>query len=279
MGFRVDRFATLYVVSPLLVRTFGSKSSIPILMYHSVSDEEETGVHPYYRTTTAPSVFELHMQYLYDQGYSTINLAEAVRLLQSGEPNTKRAVVTFDDGYSDFYKNAFPALHRHGFTATVFLPTAYIGAVPMQFKGKDCLTWTEIRELRKHNIVFGSHTVTHPQLLTLGENAVETEIVTSKKTIEDNLGESVDSFSYPYAFPEGNVSFTVNLRNTLVNSGYNQGVSTRIGLARQDEDRYFLRRLPMNSLDDSALFGAKLRGAYDWLHTFQYASKLLTIWC
>jgi hypothetical protein len=277
MGFRVDRFATLYIVNPIQLRTFGSKSSIPVLMYHSITDEEETGVRPYYRTATAPSTFELHMRYLFDQGYRTIDLAEAVSSLQNGEPNTKRVVVTFDDGYSDFYKHAFPALNRHGFTATVFLPTAYIGAVPMQFKGKDCLTWTEIRELRKHNIVFGSHTVTHPQLRTLGDNAVDGEITSSKKTIEDNLGEAVDSFSYPYAFPEGNVSFTKKLRNTLVNSGYSQGVSTRIGLARPDEDRYFLRRLPMNSLDDIALFSAKLRGGYDWLHTFQYASKLLAI--
>jgi peptidoglycan/xylan/chitin deacetylase (PgdA/CDA1 family) len=247
-------------------------------MYHSIADEDETGVHPYYRTATAPSVFEFHMQYLRDQGYSAINLAEAVSLFQTGTPATKCAVITFDDGYGDFYQHAFPALSRHGFTATVFLPTAYIGMAPIQFKGKDCLTWPEIRELRKHNVVFGSHTVTHPQLSTLDDNTVNNEVLNSKRAIEDNLGESVDSFSYPYAFPEGKISFTQKLRDTLVNSGYNQGVSTRIGLARREEDRYFLRRLPMNTLDDMALFRAKLRGGYDWLHTFQYASKVLETW-
>src|SRR4029077_9176144 len=111
-------------------------------------------------------------------------------------------------------------------TATVFLPTSFIGKAPIQLKGKDCLTWSEVRELRKHGISFGSHTVTHPQLATLGPGAVKDEIVSSKKTIEDNLGEAVDCFSYPYAFPERNISFTRTLRDTLVTSGYHQGVST-----------------------------------------------------
>jgi hypothetical protein len=88
----------------------------------------------------------------------------------------------------------------------------------------------------------------------------------------------VDSFDYPFAFPEENSSFVRMLRNVLVESGYDQGVSTRIGIARGREDRYFLRRLPMNSLDDCSLFKAKLQGGYDWLHTIQYGSKLLTSW-
>ena len=277
MSLRLDRLATLYVVNPLQRRMSRNKPSIPILMYHSITDSDETGVHAYYRTATSPSVFAQHMHHLHELGYSTINVADAVSLLQKGGPTKKYAVVTFDDGYADFYTNAFPALSRHGFTATVFLPTAYIGMAPVQFKGKDCLTWSEIRELRKYGISFGSHTVTHPQLSTLDATAVKSELVNSKRTIEDNLGESVDSFSYPYAFPEGNISFTQRLRCTLMNSGYNQGVSTRIGVARRGEDRYFLRRVPINTFDDIALFSAKLRGGYDWLHTFQYVSKLLTV--
>ena len=46
-------------------------------------------------------------------------------------------------------------------------------------------------------------------------------------------------------------------------------------IARRGEDQYFLRRLPMNSLDDISLFSAKLEGAYDWLYTVQSVSKLI----
>lgn len=279
MSLRLDRLATLYVSSP--VRRFASKSkpSIPILMYHSIAEEDEAGVHAYYRTATTPSVFAMHMKHLHDHEYSMITLAEAADLLQHGQVTRKFAVVTFDDGYGDFYRHAFPELHRFGFSATVFLPTAYIGTEPKQFKGKDCLTWNEVRELRTYGISFGSHTMTHPQLSSLQASAVKSEIVDSKKEIEDNLGGSVDSFAYPFAFPEENRSFVRMLRNALVDSGYQQGVSTRIGTAQPQEDRYFLRRLPMNSLDDASLFEAKLQGGYDWLHKVQYASKLLKKHC
>ena len=275
MNFRFDRFVTLYLVNPIRRGAPGNKPAIPILMYHSIADEDEAGVHAYYRTATTPSVFAQHMKHLSDHGYSTINVAEAVKFLQNGSPTKKCAVITFDDGYSDFYRHAFPTLSRYNFSATVFVPTAYIGTRPIRFKGKDCLTWNEIRELRNHGIYFGSHTVTHPQLSSLDASAVKSEIVNSKQVLEENIGGCVDSFAYPYAFPEQNASFVRMLRDTLIDAGYHQGVSTRIGTARPQEDRYFLRRLPMNSLDDIPLFDAKLRGGYDWLYRMQYASKFV----
>jgi hypothetical protein len=39
----------------------------------------------------------------------------------------------------------------------------------------------------------------------------------------------------------------------------------------------FLPRWPVSSWDDLRFFRAKLEGAYDWLHTLQYASKLIAI--
>ena len=275
MSFRFDRFATLYLMNPIRGGAPGSKPAIPILMYHSIADEDEPGVHPYYRTTTTPSVFALHMKHLADRGYSTVSVTEAVNLLQNGLLTKKCAVITFDDGYSNFYRHAFPILDGYHFSATVFLPTAYIGTKPIQFKGKDCLTWDEVRELRKHGVCFGSHTVTHPQLTYLDAAGVKSELVRSKQALEDNLGEAVDSFAYPYAFPEQNVSFVQMLRDTLVDAGYHHGVSTRIGTARPQEDCYFLRRLPMNTLDDIPLFDAKLQGGYDWLRSLQYAAKFI----
>jgi peptidoglycan/xylan/chitin deacetylase (PgdA/CDA1 family) len=275
MSLRLDRLATLYLVNPVQRVTSGSGTSIPILMYHSITEQDESGVGAYYRTATAPAVFARHMKYLHDNQYKTVDLAEAAQRLQNGRTAEKFAVITFDDGYSDIYRHAFPEIQRYGFSATVFLPTAYIGTTPLQFKGKDCLTWSEVRELRRSNIAFGSHTVTHPQLATLNESAVKSEITDSKKAIEDNMGESVDTFAYPFAFPESNHLFVEMLRTALLESGYRHGVSTRIGTARREDDPYFLRRLPVNSLDDAALFDAKLQGGYDWLHKVQYASKLL----
>jgi peptidoglycan/xylan/chitin deacetylase (PgdA/CDA1 family) len=279
MSFRFDRFATLYVVNPLRISSSDRTPSIPILMYHSVSggseDKREAAAHPYYRTSTSPQRFAEQINYLHGNGYRAVSLAEAVSELQRQSlVSDKQVVITFDDGYHDFYRHAFPVLSQYGFSATVFLPTAYIGENPVSFKGRDCLTWAEVRELNRHGIRFGSHTVTHPQLRDLSPAAVKNEIFGSKKTIEEKLGREVDSFAYPYAFPQTDTDFKNMLRDLLVEAGYQNGVCTIVGKASGKNEPFFMERLPVNSCDDDALFQAKLAGAYDWIAKFQYASKM-----
>jgi peptidoglycan/xylan/chitin deacetylase (PgdA/CDA1 family) len=274
-AFRLDRVAALYLFAPFQRRSRRlDQSSVPILMYHSISRGDERSVHPYYRIQTTPEVFAQHMLFLRDHGYRAVNLQQAVDTLRGeGTATGKPVVLTFDDGYADFYRGAFPVMAQYGFTATVYLPTGYIGNSPMSFKGHECLTWNEVRELQAHGITFGSHTVTHPQLQSLSRAEVQRELRDSRATIEDAVGTSVSSFAYPFAFPQAHVSFCRFLRETLVACGYQNGVCTNIGTARTSDDVFFLRRLPANSADDLALFGAKLEGGYDWLGKIQAGFK------
>lgn len=272
MNFRLDRLATLYLASPFL-RLMPSKGlSIPVLMYHSITDDEPSNVHPYYRTTTSPAVFGKQLESLREDGYSTCTPAQALEQLQT-QTSAKPVVLTFDDGYRNFYREAFPLLTQYGFSATVYLPTAYIGESPIPFKGEDCLTWPEVRELHGHGIQFGSHTVTHPWLRELSVSAINDELINSKETIEQKLGCVVDSFAYPYAFPQTDTDFTRMFRDSLQAAGYKNGVCTVVGRANRRSEPLFLERLPVNSCDDEALFEAKLAGAYDWIGTLQYISK------
>ena len=105
--------------------------------------------HPYYCTNTAVRVFEQQIRFLRQDGYRAVSLADAYGYVRDASPGERLVAITFDDGYADFYTNALPILHRYGYSATVFLPTAYIGNVSRQFKGADCLTWSQVRELRK----------------------------------------------------------------------------------------------------------------------------------
>lgn len=220
------------------------------------------------------------MQHLHDSGYTTISLADVAGVLREPdrEQESKSVVITFDDGYRDFYSQAFPELSRHGFTATVFLPTAFIGDGAISFKGKRCLTWAEVRELKQHGIDFGSHTVTHPQLRQLSAPDIRREVTDSRQTIEEKLGGAVDSFAYPYAFPQADSDFTKRLRDGLRQAGYKNGVCTIVGRANRTSEPLFMERLPVNSCDDIALFAAKLGGAYDWVAKSQYISKKIKSW-
>jgi peptidoglycan/xylan/chitin deacetylase (PgdA/CDA1 family) len=124
-------------------------------------------------------------------------------------------VITFDDGYRDFYTNAFPILQKYHFPATVFLPTDFIENETNKLRGKDHLTWSLVAELSASGISFGSHTLSHPQLHDLGRNEIKHELRDSKKSIEDKTGKPVTSFSFPFAFPEEEKIFKDELKNIL----------------------------------------------------------------
>ena len=274
--FRLDRFASLHVFHSLgKVRAFSDRL-VPVLMYHSISSDGDNHHGSYYRTTTSPETFVDHMRFLHESGCSVVGLDGVIDRVSNQSTYAKKAVaITFDDGFEDFYTEAFPMLQRYGFSATMFLPTSYIGNSARQFHGKNCLTWYQVRELNRLGIVFGSHTVTHPQLHFSEPAEQRRELQESKDTIEQALGVPVSSFSYPFAFPEQDRLFTHRLRQTLTECGYSNGVSTIVGRAGARDDNFFLKRLPVNDHDDRALFQAKLEGGYDWLHAFQYASKII----
>ncbi|MEY3289445.1 MAG: hypothetical protein RLZZ419_1687 [Pseudomonadota bacterium] len=271
---RVDRLLSQYLFGPLKGRFRGGGLKIPILMYHSIAGNTDDHLHPYYRTVTTPETFAMQMAFLSRSGYRTLTLFEAVGLLQgeaNHQPLGRSVVITFDDGFQDFYSAAFPVLEQFGFKATVFLISALIGKTFVT--GRQCLNAEEIRELSRNGIEFGSHTVSHPQLKNLSNAAIADELADSKVNIEDLIGVPVFLFSYPYRFPEEDSGFTRNLGALLIDAGYTAGVTTSIGLASADDDILFLKRLPVNDNDDLVLFKIKLEGGYDWLHPCQLAYK------
>ncbi len=244
-------------------------------MYHSISDGVQN-VHPYYRTLTAPSVFADQMRFLHENAYQVIDLMTLVENMNAGRgPAPRSVVLTFDDGLHDFYTNAFPVLQEYRFPATVFLVTGLIDQ-GTDFQGRRCLSWDHVRELGKHGVSFGSHTVSHPVLSQISQNQLLLEIVRSKERIESELGRNVDAFSYPFALPEHDRAHLKKLVTMLSLSGYRCGVSTRIGTTSKAHNIFCLRRLPVNSLDDNRLLKAKIDGAYNWLHTYQILYKHLS---
>lgn len=272
---RLDRLVSVHLVCPAL-RVFRQQPQgrIPILMYHSIQ-EGSSDRRPYYNINTSPAQFQQQMKFLRDEGYRVVHLDAAVKSLERGEHNSRHVVITFDDGYRDFFTAAYPVLAEFGHLAALFVPSGLIEDRRTQFLGRECLTWGEVRELHARGIQIGSHSVTHRELKYLRAAELEEEVARSKNTIEAKIGQSVESFSYPYAFPETEVVFARTLRELLAKQGYENGVTTILGTANHASDRFFLPRLPVNSSDDLTLFRAKLEGSYDWLHTAQYLAKTI----
>jgi peptidoglycan/xylan/chitin deacetylase (PgdA/CDA1 family) len=273
--FRIDRIVTLGLARPAR-RAFRNAHTcrIPILMYHGINHASGAS-HPYFETNTSPDVFARHMQQLHEGGYKPIDLNTAVRMINAGICPQRSVVITFDDGFRDFYTHAMPVLQKYQFPATMFVVSGLMGSRTVRFDCKEFMSWGEMREIESLGVEIGSHTVSHPLLRDMPRQDIVRELADSKKAIEDQLGRAISSFSYPYAFPEQDTTFVIELRRYLEAAGYDYGVTTVVGSASRLGDRYFLPRLPANQHDDEGLFQAKLEGSYDWLHTPQLIYKLM----
>jgi peptidoglycan/xylan/chitin deacetylase (PgdA/CDA1 family) len=269
----LDKKTTLYFFQPVRrILNLNSTYRIPILMYHSVSEKNDDDRPAYYRQNTHPEIFDKHMKLLVNNGYTTIDLSHLINSsMDLTECKKKYVILTFDDGFENFYSYAYPILQKYGLTATVFIITSKVGK---EFKGRRCMNWQQIRELRKLKITFGSHTVTHPELYSLTDSEIEAELSVSKTTLESNLGCNIEHFAYPYAFPENDQDYVCQIEDMLHEIGYRSCLTTIIGRA-DIMGGYLFKRLPMNSTDDPKIFMAKLNGAYDWLRILQYATKTL----
>ena len=273
--FRLDRTVTLVAGSlRKMACATPVKATLPILMYHSISDIPKKVSHPYFQTNTTPPVFRRQLGILRENGLLAITLKEALDHYTgfSGWPD-RSVVLTFDDGYRDFSLHALPMLKEHDSRATVFVTVNMVGRRSPLFDSRECMSWDEIRRISNEGTEIGSHAMNHGRLNELSRAALEYEMKNSKSILEDKTGKPVCSFSSPYAFPDHDKRFVLEYSNIARKSGYLGAVTTRIGIENHPDSLYLLRRIPMNDHDDDKLFRAKIEGDYDWLGTIQGIKK------
>jgi peptidoglycan/xylan/chitin deacetylase (PgdA/CDA1 family) len=102
------------------------RSRLLILCYHGVSlgDEHEWNPSLY----IAPAALRARLQRLRSLGCTVLPLDDAVRRLRGNDLPPRSVVLTFDDGYVDFERQAHPLLREFGMPATVYLPTLLCGS-------------------------------------------------------------------------------------------------------------------------------------------------------
>ena len=170
--------------------------TIPVLSYHHFSKRKKD------KLFIRQNEFEQQMQYLKDNGYRVITIDQMFEFLEHGQAPAKSVVITIDDGWRDFYDLGFPILKKFGYPATLFIQTELIDN-----KSKSTLNWAHVREMVESNTVdIQCHTKTHRKLnkRNHGESfqqyidAIENDLIESKRIIKQKLGQDVKYLAYPY---------------------------------------------------------------------------------
>jgi peptidoglycan/xylan/chitin deacetylase (PgdA/CDA1 family) len=225
------------VVTPAAQQTTVSISDepVPILMYHYIRPDPGPDDPVGQGLSVSPELFAAQMAYLAEQGFSTLTMAELADIWQGYRPLPARPVVlTFDDGYRDFFTDAWPILRAYGFSATVYLVAGLIDE-------PDYLTREMIRELDASGRVdFGAHTTWHVDLPSLADAEAEAEIAGSKLALEGLLGHAVRTFCYPAGhFSDRDLAL-------VEAAGYELAVTTEWDYAAHWMDHRLLPRLRVN---------------------------------
>jgi peptidoglycan/xylan/chitin deacetylase (PgdA/CDA1 family) len=231
------------------------ESGLRIIFYHRVSDDRDDLAVP-------PRHFRAHMDWLASAGYRVVDVLEAARLLDEQASTPAKTVgLSFDDGFLDVAENALPVLAEHGFRATVFVSTGVAdGRATFSWYRRQppVIGWDDMRALDAGGTLgFEAHTVTHPNLLAVSDDAARAEIVDSKQVLEDRLGRPVRAFCYPAGL------FGDRERTFVAEAGYSVAVSCEPGRNVPLGDRLALRRLQIDARDELLDFRAKVGGGHD----------------
>jgi peptidoglycan/xylan/chitin deacetylase (PgdA/CDA1 family) len=220
---------------------------IPILMYHYVRTVTDPSDMVGINLSVTPEKFAAQMQYLADNGYTTLTMGEVHAILAGTLPLPPKPIaLTFDDGYRDFYTTAWPVLKRHNFKATSYVVTSVIGLEPY-------MTWAMLQELDATGLIeIGAHTRTHPDLRAMGKDKRWDEIVGSKAILEEGLGHPIGSFCYPAGY------YTAEVLADVRRAGYLSAVTTAYGSKLNIQDAFEMPRIRVHGPDSLAGWAGKL---------------------
>jgi peptidoglycan/xylan/chitin deacetylase (PgdA/CDA1 family) len=190
------------------------EATATVLMYHSVCvAPARPGFAPYVVT---PRVLESHLSALAGAGLAVDSTVPPAGTREV----TPRVVLTFDDGYRDFYDTVLPMLERHRMRASLFVPTGYLGGTagwlaPEGEGNRPIIDAAQLRDIAASGLVdIGAHSHSHPALDRVDVARRRSEIHLPRLILEDLLQMPVRTFAYPFGY------FNGGTRREVTDAGY-----------------------------------------------------------
>lgn len=205
---------------------------IPILLYHYVEYVKDKGDTIRQSLNINPYIFEKQIQTLKDAGYTFITAGDLGKVIDAeASLPRKPVIITFDDGYDDFYTDVLPLLKKYNVKATAYIVAGVIGR--LNYMSKD-----EIQKVQESGLVeIGAHSMYHRYLKGISYNEAKFEIEQSKTNLEHEFGVKVISFAYPYG------AFDKQTVKLVEDAGFKTSASTVPGVDVSSLNRYFMFRI------------------------------------
>lgn len=233
------------LVSPTPMFTPLKSILAPVLVYHYVEyvkDEKDTIRKS---LNTPPYLFIKQIETLKNAGYAFITASELMNILD-GKINLpqKPVLITFDDGYRDFYTDAFPILKKYNVKATAYIISGFLDK-------PNYMLVEQLKQIARSGLVeIGAHTVHHYSLKGLDSVLTKYEVEESKKELEKIINAPVVSFAYP----DG--SFDDQAIKIVREAGFKSAVTTEYGFETNQENKYYIYRIHPGDKTDNYLINS-----------------------
>lgn len=230
-------------VIPTQIPTPLKSFNAPILVYHYVEYVKDKKDTIRQSLNIPPSIFIQQIQTLKNAGYTFVTPKEIIDILDGKiKLPLKPIVISFDDGYRDFYEDVFPILKTYGIKSIVYVVSGFLDK-------PNYLLTKQLKEIAESGMVeIGAHTVNHRALKGISKESAIYEIENCKKQLEELLNIPIISFAYP----DG--QFDNQAIDLVREAGFKSAVSTMHGFEINHENKYFLFRIhPGEKIGESLL--------------------------
>lgn len=203
---------------------------LPILIYHYVeyvTDERDTIRQS---LNINPQTFENQIATLKDAGYTFITPSDIQNVGES-QKIQKPIIISFDDGYEDFYTDVLPIIKRQNVKVVAYIVPGFLDKL-------NYMTWTQVKEISSSGLVeIGAHTMHHLSLNNLTDEQTTKEITDSKIILELSLGKKITTFAYPYGH------YNEQTPDLVSSSGFTSAVTTDEGTNENPDNKFLLKRI------------------------------------
>jgi peptidoglycan/xylan/chitin deacetylase (PgdA/CDA1 family) len=222
-----------------------------ILTYHAVADSSRAD--DPLDLVVSPERFAEQMAFLHEHR-RVVSLDDVVRGdVGAGPPPV---AITFDDGYRSVLEHALPVLERHGFPATVFVPTRWVGRAAEWLDADDrplpIMDADELRAVDRRGVAVESHGHGHVNLAEADFDTARADMVESRARLRELLGRDSRYFAYPFSHG------SAEAQRAAAAAGFEAAFSYGAPGVR----RYDWPRIPVTPYDGRRVFRAKTGGHY-----------------